>query len=377
VTVVKEPSRVIRVAALVGCWLLLGGGAGHAQLLQANDNELSVPYGLSLVVDAFGVLDNDILDGENAGENGATAELVQDVSHGSLALGSDGSFTYTVGPTFEGSDQFVYRAVFGAVSSQATVTLTACEGGPPIYTCWKEAAFLALAAANGFPSFQESFENDAVWGGARHPNTVQSVSSRGFAWRANDFDPTHVAPPFPESPPSNHITTGPGAARTGMWGIFDLAHGYAVGSFFGCDVEMPDPNCFQHDGMTVAREPGSGPLHGAGGYLRPSNTADVAIVIDGDWQNPTGGGVIFGSQFFGVIDTGPIGFDEIQFREVDGRITDQFIIFADDFTLLAEPVDVAVPSLDALGLTALGCLLCAAAARSLRRGSSAGSRRAD
>jgi hypothetical protein len=98
----------------------------------------------------------------------------------------------------------------------------------------------------------------------------------------------------------------------------------------------------------------------------------VAIVIDGDWQNPTGGGVIFGSQIFGVIDTGPIGFDEIQFREVDGRITDQFIIFADDFTLLAEPVDVAVPSLDALGLTALGCLLCAAAARSLRRrGSSA------
>jgi hypothetical protein len=81
-------------------------------------------------------------------------------------------------------------------------------------------------------------------------------------------------------------------------------------------------------------------------------------------------GVISGSRFFGVIDTGPIGFDEIQFREVDGRITDTFIIFADDFTLLAEPVDVAVPSLDALGLTALGCLLCAAAARSLRRGSS-------
>jgi hypothetical protein len=251
--------------------------------------------------------------------------------------------------------------------------VTACNGGPEIFTCWEQAAFLRLANQNGFPRFQEGFESDAVWGHARSPNTVESVSTRGFAWRANDFDPTHLVPPFPPSPPPNHITTGPGPARTGMWGFFDLAHGYAVGSFGECDVETPPPYCFYHDGMTVAREPGTGPLHGAGGYFTASSTADVAIVVNGDWQNPIGGGGIsHAHQFFGVIDTGPTGFDEVQFREVDGRVSDAFLIFADDFTLLAEPDDgpppepgTPVPGLGKLGFAALASLLLLAGARRL------------
>ena len=351
-----------------GMLVLACTGIAHAQVLIANDDSFDVPVGLTLVVEAFGVLENDILDGEAAGENGATAQLVTDVSHGALALSSDGSFTYAPDATFDGSDQFVYEAVFGAVTSQATVILTACAGGPQIFTCWKEGAFLAKAAAAGFPSFQEGFENDAIWGVARSPTNVSSVSSRGFEWRANDFDPTHLVPPFPPSPPPNEITTGPGPARTGMWGLFDREHGYAVGSVFQCDVEAPPAHCFYHDGITIAREPGSSPLHGAGGYFTPSNRADVAIVLDGDWQNPIGGGQLFGGgfQFFGVIDTGPVGFSEIQFREVDGRISDAFFIFADDFTILAEPTVPQVPSVDGLGLIALGVLLAIVGVRSLR-----------
>jgi len=64
-------------------------------------------------------------------------------------------------------------------------------------------------------------------------------------------------------------------------------------------------------------------------------------VLDGDWQNPIGGGKIgVGAlQFFGVIDAGPTGFTEIQFRETDGKVGQALYIFADDFWLLAERPD--------------------------------------
>ena len=96
---------------LVICVCLVSIGApAFAQVLVANDDTFAIPYDLSLDVEAFGVLDNDELDDENAGEGGATAQLVSDVSHGTLALASDGSFTYSIGPSFDGSDSFVYRA---------------------------------------------------------------------------------------------------------------------------------------------------------------------------------------------------------------------------------------------------------------------------
>lgn len=350
--------------ALAACAaLLLLASSAPAQTLTAEDDLFYVPQAATLIIDAFGVLDNDLLDGESAGENGAGAELVADVSHGTLVLGADGSFTYSPGIDFDGTDQFVYRASFGGVTDEASVTLSACTNGPQVSTCWKQGAFLAKAAELGHPSFFEGFEDDAVWGSARTPNTVLAVSSRGFEWRANDFDPTHTDPPQPPPPPPNHITTGLGAARTGRWGVFDPGHGYATGTPVGCDVDDPDAHCLYHDGITIRRISGSGPLFGAGGWFDGTYGANVAIVLDGDWQNPIGGGTIGlgGLQFFGVIDAGPTGFTEIQFRETDGKVGQALLIFADDFTLLAER-NLAVPALGpcglavvGLGIAALGC----------------------
>jgi hypothetical protein len=274
-------SRSILGRGLVGFWALLAvanAGPAYAQVLLAEDDSYEVPFGETLVIEAFGVLDNDTLDGEAAGENGATVELVTDVNHGTLALSPDGSFSYMPGASFDGTDSFVYRAVFSPASDEATVTLTACAGGPQIFTCWKEAAFLAKAAALGHPSFREGFENDVVWGLARSPNTQPSVSSRGFKWRANDFDPTHVP-----LPPPNEITTGSGAATTGQWGVFDPEHGYATGTSFQCDVDIPPAHCLFHDGFTISRGAGSSPLYGAGGFFDGTSGANVAIVLDGDW----------------------------------------------------------------------------------------------
>ena len=349
--------------------LVLAAGSAHAQTLLADDDSYGIPYGGSLVVEAFGVLDNDTLDGEAAGENGATAELVTDVSHGTLALSSDGSFTYTPGPGFDGSDSFVYRAVFSPASSEATVTLTACSGGPQVFTCWKEAAFLAKAAALGHPSFQEGFEDDALWGMARSPDTAPGVSSRGVEWRANDFDSSHTGPPpDPPAPPPNEITTGSGPARTGQWGIFDPEHGYAWGTPAACDVDVPDAHCLYHDGFTVGRASGSGPLYGAGGFFTGTVGANVAFVLNGDHANPIGGGALSGGahQFFGVIDAGPTGWNEIQFRELDGKVGQALLVFGDDFTVLATGA-VPIPSLPTRGLIALCAVLAVAARWHLRR----------
>lgn len=349
-------------------WLVSVAAPASAQVLVANDDTFAIPYGLQLEVEAFGVLDNDVLDGENAGEGGAMAQLVIDASHGTLALASNGSFTYTIGPSFDGSDSFVYRAsAAGAAPVDATVTLTACDGGPEIFTCWNENAFLAMAVEFGHPSFTEGFEDNAVWGVARSPITAAGITSQGIDWRANDFDPTHVDPPAPPPPPPNHLTTGPGPARTGQWGLFDPEHGYAWGSLGTCDVEVPPAHCHLHDGYTLAPSVGAGPLFGAGGYFTGSSFPNVGIVLDGDYLNPIGGGSAGGDQFFGVLTSNPLGFAEVQFRELDGKTEQLRLLFSDDFTILAEPPPQRLPGLSLPTATALAVLLLAAGAGRLRR----------
>ena len=211
-------SRSMLGRGLVGLLAVLAvsnTGPAYAQVLLAEDDSYGVPFGETLVVEAFGVLDNDTLDGEAAGESGATAELVTDVSHGTLALSPDGSFSYIPGASFDGTDSFVYRAVFASASDEATVTLTACSGGPEIFDCWNESAFLAMAAELGYAHFEEGFEDDIAWGIARSPVTASSVSSQGIKWRSNHpdtrFERDHDRPGSCEDGPVGALR--PGARR--------------------------------------------------------------------------------------------------------------------------------------------------------------------
>ncbi len=318
-----SPSVLFRGFALPVLLVVIGTGSVLAQALVANDDSFGIPSGEPLVVEFYGILDNDLLDGESAGENGATAELVADVSHGTLALNPDGSFSYSPGPTFDGTDSFVYRAVFAPVSDQATVILSACDGGPDIFTCWNETAFLAKASELGLVGFQEGFEDNAAWGLARSPMAVPVVNSQGIQWMTNHSG----APSF------NDITTGPGPARTGEWGVFDPRHGYATGTEFECDVDNPDTVCLYFDGFTGIRDPAHTVLNGVGGYITGSSGGRVAILLDGG-LTAGGGRVTNGHQFFGVIDTRPAGFTQFEFREVDGKVGQALFIFGDDFTIL-------------------------------------------
>ena len=329
-----SPSAKISGYAFLGLLIFCSAEPSLAQVLVAEDDSFGIPAGEPLVVEFYGILDNDILDGQSAGENGATAELVTDVNHGILALNPDGSFSYSPGATFDGSDSFVYRAVFGAATDQATVALSACSGGPDVFTCWNETAFLAKAAELGLVGFQEGFEDDAAWGLARSPMTLPFVNSQGIRWETN----------HPDAPAFNDITTGPGPARTGMWGVWDSRHGYATGTEFECDVDNPDTSCLYFDGVSGSREPGHVVLNGVGGYITGFYGGRVEILLDGEL---TGGGgrVTTGHQFFGVIDTRVAGFDHFEFREVDGKVGQALYIFGDDFTMLtvaSSPVEEAM-----------------------------------
>ncbi|MEE8471513.1 MAG: Ig-like domain-containing protein [Dehalococcoidia bacterium] len=97
----------------------------------AVDDAYTAYEDITLTVTAPGVLGND-----SDPDNGAvTALLESGPSNGTLTLNSDGSFTYTPGLGFTGTDTFTYRAYDGAaVSNVATVTITVNPTTPPAVT---------------------------------------------------------------------------------------------------------------------------------------------------------------------------------------------------------------------------------------------------
>jgi large repetitive protein len=84
----------------------------------------------TLVVVTPGVLSND----SDVESDALTVTLVQDVAHGTLTLGDDGSFTYIPDQDFTGIDSFTYQAYDGlAWSDVVTVTINVREISYYIY----------------------------------------------------------------------------------------------------------------------------------------------------------------------------------------------------------------------------------------------------
>ena len=97
------------------------GSASASNLPVAEDDSYSTNKDTTLTVAAPGVLANDTeVDG-----NPLAAALVTGVSHGTLTLNFDGSFTYTPAANYIGLDRFTYRGNDGtAYSNTATVSIT-------------------------------------------------------------------------------------------------------------------------------------------------------------------------------------------------------------------------------------------------------------
>jgi VCBS repeat-containing protein len=116
-----------------------GNDTATVNMTITNVNDAPVATGDSYVtnsnttlnVAAPGVLGNDSdIDGPSL-----TAQLVSSVSHGSLVLHLDGSFSYTPSLDFEGTDSFTYHAYDGAAySNTVTVTITVNDTVAPVLT---------------------------------------------------------------------------------------------------------------------------------------------------------------------------------------------------------------------------------------------------
>ncbi|HEY9089439.1 MAG TPA: Ig-like domain-containing protein [Anaerolineaceae bacterium] len=83
----------------------------------------STPEDTPLVVTAPGVLNNDT----DIDSTGLTAVLSAGPAHGSLALNSDGSFTYTPSLNYTGPDSFTYRASDGDLQSALPAVTVSLE----------------------------------------------------------------------------------------------------------------------------------------------------------------------------------------------------------------------------------------------------------
>ena len=306
------------VVGLISVSILLAPTA-HGQMV-ANGDTFAVPYADTLIVEAPGVLENDTYNGEPA--EGAVIEhpVISDVTHGTLTLNSDGSFSYVPFSDFPGIDSFTYQASVGAETSQATVTLSACDTGPAVFTCWMEGPYLAKLGELGYSTFQEGFEDNAAWGSVRWTDTAPSVLSQGIVWRTNHPDP----------PASNEITTGSGAARTGNWGVYDPEHGYATGTPTECDVDVPPEHCLHKDGFTGTRQSGESTLYGVGGYFTGQALPNLVMILNGGTPIGLGPVGVGDGQFFGVIDI--VGFTSFRVEETDGKIGQLRYVFGDDFT---------------------------------------------
>src|SRR5262249_38261373 len=129
----------------------------------------------SAAADSYGVHANTTLNGGPVGvllndsdpdNDSLSAVLVSGVTHGTLTLNADGSFTYVPAHNYTGSDSFNYQASDGVLTSNtATVSLTVSNSTPvanddsygtPSNTT------LTVSAANGLLDNDTDPDNDVL-----------------------------------------------------------------------------------------------------------------------------------------------------------------------------------------------------------------------
>jgi hypothetical protein len=99
----------------------------------AVDDSYSIDEDTVLSVAMPGVLGND----SDVDLDSLSAELLSDVSHGTLSFNADGSFSYAPELDFNGTDSFTYRVSDGLLSDTGLVTITidpAGDNGAPVFT---------------------------------------------------------------------------------------------------------------------------------------------------------------------------------------------------------------------------------------------------
>ena len=135
----------------------------------------STPQDTALNVAAPGVLGND----NDADLDPLTAILVADVSHGSLTLNADGSFSYTPNTGYTGPDSFTYHASDGTDDSNiATVSLTINAAGNTALDLGSTSAYVTFGDPDKLDLAQFTIE---TWFKKTGPGTSSTTGTNGFA----------------------------------------------------------------------------------------------------------------------------------------------------------------------------------------------------
>ena len=126
-----------------------------------NDSYNTVKGTTLTVTTADGVLDND----SDADADTLTASVVSDVSHGTLTLNSNGSFTYEPDTGFSGTDTFTYKVNDGTTNS-STATVTIVVSAAPVATAdsysVNEDNTLTVNVADGVLDNDSDTDNDTL-----------------------------------------------------------------------------------------------------------------------------------------------------------------------------------------------------------------------
>ncbi|MEE9492865.1 MAG: hypothetical protein V3W04_05745 [Gammaproteobacteria bacterium] len=327
----------------------------NAQVLIATDDTYYVPFDPfenPVLVEPFGVMENDTLDGNNAGEEGATVLLVSGVTQGTLicpgigpGLCADGSFEYrhnlsdydafTEG--FNGLDSFTYQLISaGATSQVATVTLSACTKGP-VFACWKRPAYLAKLAELGLTHFFEG-QQGIPWDVTRN-SAVSSVDSMDIRWTSNHPANTSIA-----------TSATPDSKVGGEYLVLDTSHGFATCELTSCspticDVDSPPESCLPYDGVSGSVINSNSVLRAVGVYIDDvfggPGSGRIEIILDGVTHVGFNNAPSYLDGYFAVIDTRPAGFSHFEIRETSGKIGQQMPIWLADFNIVLESPIVA------------------------------------
>jgi parallel beta-helix repeat protein len=205
----------------------------------ATDDAYDTPQDTTLSEPAPGVLGND----NDADLDPLTAILDTDVSHGSLTLNSDGSFSYSPSAGYHGPDGFSYHAYDGTDSSNvATVTLTVTPSAGSALALGSESAYVTFGDPNKLDLAQFTIE---TWFKKTGSGTTSTTGTNGFThaiplvthgapdvdnqdnndedWiLAIDADTNTIAADFEEgaggtSPSSNHPVHGTTVITDNVW----------------------------------------------------------------------------------------------------------------------------------------------------------------
>ncbi|NQT88432.1 tandem-95 repeat protein, partial [bacterium] len=226
----------------------------------AVDDSYHTTPGPPLNVPAPGVLAND----SDPNGDALTAVPASGGAHGLVSLATDGSFTYTPDPGFEGIDTFTYKAYDGAHESNvATVIIVVGTTEQGLIAHWK------MDAGQGVTAYDYS-------GNGNHGTLVNGPTwATGIDGGALDFDGQNDYVDCGSSPSLNSMTTRMTVSAfirtTGGGAVLGKRNDYDTADDFVCDIE----GTFDKVRFSA----------GEGATFGRAETTQFPDVNDGEWRH--------------------------------------------------------------------------------------------